>query len=83
MTRDEAVKIASKGDPDNPTLNFHAEGFVSLLEKLGVLKLDEPKSADNRIAQAVGAAFGFSTSPHEMPLLHRQLKILGLKIVEI
>lgn len=49
MTRAEAIKIASGRDLDNPV----AHDVVIILERLGLLKLEEPKTATAKAADAI------------------------------
>ncbi|MDE3038723.1 MAG: hypothetical protein KGJ21_09790 [Pseudomonadota bacterium] len=51
MTREEAVTIVSKGKGSSASLKFDCEGFINMMEALGLLTLDvafKPTSAERR-----------------------------------
>jgi hypothetical protein len=73
MTRDEAIKVAG-----NVRL-FDSEQFVDALIALGMLKLDEPKSANQK---ARDQARNEGLSGHTMEICLGAIERAGLRIVE-
>lgn len=80
MTREEAEKIVGQGMyPGNSQLTFSVGGFVALLDKLGVLKLDEPKSMHEKMWLTLFPLFEKYVTPSDVKkLLDRD----GLKVGE-
>lgn len=82
MTKEEAVLIVGKGLGTSAEVGFTAGRFVTLLEKLGVLKLDEPKSFAERAWNKLKS--GDQLSSYASPqMIEHHLRSAGLKIVEI
>jgi hypothetical protein len=75
MTRDEAIKIVFQHGPGGP-LKAQCEVWIELFERLGMLKLDEPKSAYKRAYELLDNA-GYHCSQ-----ILELLTANGLKIVE-
>ena len=81
MTREQAfskVQLAC--------VEGEAHGLIRTLENLGLLKLDEPKSAWAKFAEVMVNDFGYSKAEHcQSAALHsikESLNRAGLKIVE-
>ena len=81
MTRDEAIKIAEKVwfEPF-PSQNVPTS-LISVLEALGMLKLDEPKSLDARINYAINYEM-CSNKTVQAREIKAALDRAGLKIVD-
>jgi hypothetical protein len=83
MTRDEAQKIVINAWELNPLTggwNITAGGLLSAFEQLGMLKLDEPKSADVKFLDQV-EGFGDLTRRDAATILSN-IHAIGLKIIE-
>jgi hypothetical protein len=81
MTRDEAIAAVDGVEP------FHLPGtrreqnelLVKKLEVLGLLKLDEPKTAEDKLWDELASVSRFDRSDS---MLKRAIDRAGLKIVE-
>lgn len=81
MTRDEAIKKAEACFQFNvPSQEwfFNPIRLVAALENLGMLKLDEPKSAQQKLDEILVAYLGAS----DLHSLRNEMDGAGLKIVE-
>jgi hypothetical protein len=81
MTRDQAIAALIKSKEQWGGGSSEA-WLVNSLEAIGMLKLDEPKSQDDRLAAVVMSTFSFDTNTKEMTLFRKELEAAGLKIVE-
>lgn len=81
MTRDEAIKIVNKAIDDSKRGSAGCAGAINvdMLVSLGLLKLDEPKSMDARLQEALVMNGFVYTSVHDYK---RVIDKAGLKIVE-
>lgn len=80
MTREEAEKIVGRGlYPGTSQLTFSVAGFVNLLDRLGVLKLDKPVPIKERVWAALFPVRINYTTPEAIEKL---LDEAGLKVIE-
>jgi hypothetical protein len=79
MTRDDAVAIVGKRSGGRSILVFDAGGFVELLVQLKILDLDEPKSADRKLQDAIQI---LDFHPSIYSDINEVLQKAGLKLVE-
>ena len=74
MTRDEAIKIV---EDQSGSKNF-IEALVDALSGLGIIKLDEQKSANQRFDEALSGIVALEWRDRYWKIIHDA----GLKIVE-
>jgi hypothetical protein len=55
--------------------------LINALEVLGILKLEDRRSADERLAESLSKSFSFDADAKEMDLFRERLAQNGLKIV--
>ncbi len=77
MTRDEAEMLAIKAVGFE--FSEDARRFLSIMEALGMLKLDEPKSADERFHEAMKKHGYYPTVGEQVAII---INGAGLKITE-
>lgn len=78
MTKEEAINILWVEKRLCPDGGYgEARGFVDKLEALGLIKLDCPKTIDQRVSEAYGPYVSLSPA-----YLKQRLDEAGLKIVE-
>ena len=78
MTRDEALKIARCGYGNLGGFSDHPKAFVDMAVALGMLKLEEPKSAWTKFNEIVNDW----VDPVEQGKFFSDMEKAGLKIVE-
>lgn len=78
MTRDEAIKLIKSTDKHYDTWE---EMWVDRLVAVGVLKLDEPKSAMDKLEKAMNDYRGYNSHGLFLDIKHA-LAMANLKIVE-
>ena len=76
VRRDEAISEMTTALAKGDTLSA---GIVDGLCRLGILKLDEPKSVDTRFAEA---CYDANVKNHERDLLMQNLRAANLKIID-
>ena len=57
--------------------------LINSLEALGLLKLEDRRNADERLAESLTAAFSFDTDVKEMTIFRESLAKNGLQIVAL
>lgn len=57
--------------------------LINSLEALGLLKLEDRRNADERLASALAATFSFTTNTKEMTMFRERLAADGLQIVPV
>lgn len=81
MTRDEAKSKLMEMTANECTPRW-MDDFIDSAVALGMLKLQEKKPVDERLASALTASFAFDTEAREMKIFHGMLADVGLKITE-
>jgi hypothetical protein len=79
MTRDEATRLVRDAGPIGGVYKSYDEALVDSLAALGILKLDEPLSKDQRVARVLGE---FRNSGDGLNGFMNRLEAAGLRIVE-
>lgn len=80
MTREEAIAKVARGGLADDEIILTAQVFVDMLRHLGILKLDEPTTANARAIEVFEAASSDPRcGPHQ---LLTRLEVCGLKVVE-
>lgn len=77
MTRDEAIKVFKRGVIGG---NWEAD-WIDKFVALGMLKLDEPKSAADKFRAAMND-LGYKGNSCVWPDLETALNVAGVRIVE-
>lgn len=80
MTRDEAIELAHEKWVTPNTKS--SECIVDILCALGILKLDEPKTFNQKLCDGMKASLGVWLNAGEIERVQESFDAAGLRIVE-